>query len=130
MGLHESAKAGKHIDLRSFLTKDNANELDYLNRTPLNCAAEFGIEREDVYIIRPRNSEVNHNLVMKSLLEQNADPNLSDNKGNAPLHTIAGIYNPFMSTTTGPCCHLLIERGAKIDLPNKDGDTPLMILPL
>jgi ankyrin repeat protein len=29
-----------------------------------------------------------------------------------------------MSTTTGPCCDLLIEKGANVDLPNKNGDTP------
>ncbi len=123
--LYAAAKDGNHMDLRELLKENDPKQVDFFDRNSLHYAAEFGIvPGGEFQRSRRTNPEISHLIVMRLLLEAGVDPNSTDRAGNAPLHTIASNFNFFMSTTTGPCCDLLIERGANVDLPNENRDTP------
>ncbi|TYZ66645.1 hypothetical protein PybrP1_002352 [[Pythium] brassicae (nom. inval.)] len=70
-----------------------------LGRTPIFGAAQTG--------------GVNN---IRRLLKQGADPNARDYRDNTPLHV----------ATTAAVAKLLIARGATVDAPNEDGQTPLL----
>jgi ankyrin repeat protein len=52
------------------------------------------------------------------LVENHASTNLRDDLGNTALHVAVGKGNPWL-------VHYLIERGADVNIPNKEGNTPL-----
>ncbi len=107
--LHNAARAGNVKQVKNLL-KDrffssaaDPNELNEVKNTPLHVAAEYG---------RPKVAEV--------LLDHEANVNAVNIDGNMPLHlacfrgqgTVASI--------------LVAANGTEIDLPNKDGATPLI----
>ena len=53
-------------------------------------------------------------------LEEGADPNLPDTRGETALHLAASVYSPEIVT-------MLLEAGADPTLQNKEGKTPLEI---
>ena len=67
-----------------------------------------------------------------SIIEQlirhgNANVNAQDNKGNAALHYIAHSNGSYGSSFDSQIAELLLKHGAKIDLPNSEGNTPFHI---
>lgn len=71
--------------------------------TPLHQAAIYG--REDI---------------TKLLLQHNADPNALDSAKDSPLHKSVAFSNIEISK-------LLVEAGAKTDMKNRDGETPMSL---
>ncbi|ELU02794.1 hypothetical protein CAPTEDRAFT_142218, partial [Capitella teleta] len=57
------------------------------------------------------------------MLENAADPNTRDAKGNTPLHYVMMSDNKQRNDVVG----VLLEYGAKAELENEDGDSPLKI---
>jgi ankyrin repeat protein len=62
----------------------------------------------------------NFNLLCRTYLEMGADPNSCSNWHEAPIHTAA-------RSATDDVIRLLIDRGANLDLRNKEGLAPLHI---
>jgi hypothetical protein len=56
------------------------------------------------------------------LLEAGADANFIDHTDNSLLH-LAAMFNSY------PICQLLVARGAKLDRPNHQNETPLDLAP-
>jgi ankyrin repeat protein len=57
--------------------------------------------------------------IINSLLDRNADINIQNKYGEAPLHRAVRFSNQEEIEL------LLLERGAKIDIANNNGKTPL-----
>jgi hypothetical protein len=62
----------------------------------------------------------NFSLLCRTYLEMGADPNACSNWHEAPIHAAA-------RNATGDVIHLLIDRGADLDLRNEEGLAPLHI---
>ena len=89
--------------------KANVNKRDECGGTPLISACFF--EKTDV---------------VKLLLENGADANLSNNVGNSPLSWIAIAANEGNSKECLHIMNLLLRFNADIDAKNETGSTPLM----
>ncbi|XP_077299624.1 uncharacterized protein LOC143920572 [Arctopsyche grandis] len=68
--------------------------------------------------------------VFELLLSKGADPNIRDEKNRSTLHwaaegTLVDIEHKNVDTL-----HFLIDKGVDIDMPDKDGETPLLIAAL
>ena len=74
----------------------------------------------EVSVVLGTNIESVRLFVISLLLEQGADVNIPNLKGNTPLHFVALMGRPHIAS-------LLIERGADISVTNDDGKTPLDI---
>lgn len=83
----------------------NVNSLDKFNRTPLHQACHSG------YLDN-----------VKVLLSSNADPNLQTTSGDTPLHNGILTCSP---SDRYEIVSLLLRVGAKIDIDNNRGKTPL-----
>ncbi|KAF6823878.1 ankyrin repeat-containing protein [Colletotrichum musicola] len=57
------------------------------------------------------------------LLKSNADPNLTNDAGDSPLHLVCGD----VSEKDGVIASVLLQHGAMIDLPDKHYKTPTML---
>jgi ankyrin repeat protein len=67
---------------------------------------------------------MNGNLqLIQLLISQGADPNVKDNKGNTPLHTLS--YTKLNDQVLNAMAHLLLTSGARVDKTNKMKQTPL-----
>ena len=89
--------------------KANVNKRDESGSTPLINACFFG--KTDV---------------VKLLLENGADSNLSNNVGNSPLHWTAIAANERNSKECLDIMNILLEFNADIDAKNETGSTSLM----
>ncbi|XP_051791868.1 ankyrin repeat domain-containing protein 26 isoform X2 [Erpetoichthys calabaricus] len=134
--LHKAAVAGDLAKLKQLIKKNDINQLDKENRTPLHLACAQG-HAEVVRFLLDNKAKLNlcdndnRTPLMKAvqcqqercavyLLELNADPNLVDADGNTALHLAAMI--PDLSLAT----HLL-EHDAHVNASNKEGFTPLIL---
>ncbi|ELU06467.1 hypothetical protein CAPTEDRAFT_133955 [Capitella teleta] len=68
-------------------------------------------------------SATRDSCVVKSMLENAADPNTRDAKGNTPLYYVMMSDNKQRNDVVD----VLLEYGAKAELENEDGDSPLKI---
>lgn len=64
-----------------------------------------------------------HNNIVEILLSEGANPNISDNKGNKPIHVASANSNFFAAQQ-------LVRKGSEIDPRNNSNDTPLLIATL
>ncbi|CAH2278111.1 ankyrin repeat domain-containing 26-like isoform X4 [Pelobates cultripes] len=134
--LHRAALTGELAKIKQLLKKQDINQQDKANRTPLHLACANG-QSDAVTLLVESNAKVNlcdtdnRSPLMKAiqcqqescasiLLGHNADPNVVDNNGNAALHFAARI--PSISIASQ-----LLEHGADINAPTKEGCTPLML---
>jgi len=62
---------------------------------------------------------------VKALLDVGADPNIADRKGNTAVHLAAKTGDIKMTMNILP---QLLRHGGKVELKNKDGDTPLQVV--
>ncbi|XP_048868792.1 ankyrin repeat domain-containing protein 26 isoform X2 [Brienomyrus brachyistius] len=134
--VHKAASLGDLTKLKQLAKKNDLNQLDKENRTPLHIACAYG--HTDVVLFLVENKaklnlcdNQNRSPLMKAvqcqqetcaalLLEHSADPNLVDINGNTALHLAALIPSVPMGTQ-------LLEHGANINADNKDGCTPLIL---
>eukprot|EP00079_Xenopus_tropicalis_P034011 XP_017947782.1 PREDICTED: ankyrin repeat domain-containing protein 26 isoform X6 [Xenopus tropicalis] len=134
--LHRAASAGDVGKIKQLIKKQDINQLDKENRTPLHIACANG-QLDTVKLLLEHKSKLNlcdndnRSPLLKAiqcqqescatvLLEHNADPNLVDINGNAALHLAALI--PSVSIAKQ-----LLEHGANINAFNKEGCTPLIL---
>ncbi|OCT87363.1 hypothetical protein XELAEV_18021062mg [Xenopus laevis] len=134
--LHRAASAGDVGKIKQLIKKQDVNQLDKENRTPLHIACANG-HLDAVKLLLESKSKLNlcdndsRSPLLKAiqcqqescaiaLLEHNADPNLVDINGNAALHLAALI--PSVSIAKQ-----LLEHGANINAINKEGCTPLIL---
>jgi ankyrin repeat protein len=82
----------------------DVNSADFLGRTPLHLAAQFG-----------------NTAVAKLLIENGADVNEVEQDGLTPLHYACKKGDPEL-------LHLLIDRGANVNAMSKNGWTPFWLL--
>ncbi|ELT90508.1 hypothetical protein CAPTEDRAFT_95093, partial [Capitella teleta] len=68
-------------------------------------------------------SATRDSCAVKLKLENAADPNTRDAKGNTPLHYVMMSDNKQRNDVVD----VLLEYGAKAELENEDGDSPLKI---
>ncbi|XP_073429462.1 ankyrin repeat domain-containing protein 26 isoform X3 [Dendrobates tinctorius] len=134
--VHRAASSGDVAKIRQLLHKQDVNQVDKENRTPLHLACANG-HLDVVKLLVENKAKLNacdndnRSPVMKAiqcqhepcvtvLLENQADPNVVDLNENAALHLAALI--PSMSIAVQ-----LLEHGANINAMNKDGCTPLIL---
>ncbi|XP_014380494.1 ankyrin repeat domain-containing protein 26 isoform X6 [Alligator sinensis] len=134
--LHRAAATGDLGKLQQLLRKQDPNQLDKENRTPLHLACANGHLDIVSYLIENK-CKLNlcdndsRSPLMKAvqcqqekcatlLLERGADPNLYDANCNTALHFAACIPNISLAIE-------LLEHDADIDAQNKDGYTPLTL---
>ena len=106
----------------SFVNSSPATYVD--GRTPLHCAAQYGIE--DGSSRQPRGgpgSSPSNNLVFTRLLEKGANPNSRNIEGKTPAHIIAETITKKGKDLSSDI-DLLKERGADLALKDNDGNTP------
>lgn len=79
---------------------------------PLNIAANLGLV-----------------AIVKALLKQGADPSrVAPGMANLPIHSAAGSQHantPELIDKLKEIVELLIENGSEVDVPDKDGNTPI-----
>uniref|UniRef100_A0A7M4EWG4 Uncharacterized protein n=1 Tax=Crocodylus porosus TaxID=8502 RepID=A0A7M4EWG4_CROPO len=134
--LHRAAATGDLGKLQQLLRKQDSNQLDKENRTPLHLACANGHLDIVSYLIENK-CKLNlcdndsRSPLMKAvqcqqekcatlLLEHGADPNVVDVNCNTALHFAACIPNISLAIE-------LLEHDADIDAQNKDGHTPLTL---
>ncbi|TRY97025.1 hypothetical protein DNTS_001441 [Danionella cerebrum] len=134
--VHKAAFNGDLAKLRQLAKKNDLNQLDKENRTPLHIACSCGHTEVVQFLLENKVKlnlcdNQNRSALMKAvqseqercvslLLEHEADPDLLDLKGDTALHHCARM--PSISTAL-----LLLEHSANINAQNKDGNTPLML---
>ncbi|XP_056429810.1 ankyrin repeat domain-containing protein 26 isoform X2 [Hyla sarda] len=133
---HRAASSGDVAKTRQLLHKQDINQLDKENRTPLHLACANG-HLDVVKLLVENKAKLNvcdtanrtplmkaiqcqHESCATLLLEHQADPNVVDVNEYAALHLAALI--PSMSIAVQ-----LLEHGANINAINKDGCTPLIL---
>ncbi|KAM3924775.1 ankyrin repeat domain-containing protein 26 [Leptodactylus fuscus] len=133
---HRAASSGDVAKIRQLLLKQDINQVDKENRTPLHLACANG-HLDVVKLLAENKAKLNvcdnanrsplmkaiqcqHEPCATTLLEHEADPNVVDVNENAALHLAALI--PSM-----PIAVQLLEHGANINAINKDGCTPLIL---
>ncbi|XP_077326171.1 ankyrin repeat domain-containing protein 26 isoform X7 [Lithobates pipiens] len=134
--LHRAASAGDVPKIRQLLHKQDINQVDKENRTPLHIACANG-HLDAVKLLVESKAKLNlcdndsrtplfksiqcqHEHCATALLEHNADPNVVDVNGNSALHLAALIPSLAIANQ-------LLEHGASINTVNKDGCTPLVL---
>ncbi|XP_024865994.1 ankyrin repeat domain-containing protein 26 isoform X8 [Kryptolebias marmoratus] len=134
--VHKAALSGDLAKLKQLAKKNDINQLDKENRTPLHIACANG-HAEVVQFLVDSKAKLNlcdnqnrsalmkavqgqHERCVSILLENHAEPNLVDINGNTALHLAANI--PSISTAV-----LLLQHGAEINAQNKEGFTPLTV---
>jgi len=101
----EMAMHGNLIRMKAMTGKPNPNSKEYFTeRTPLHKACYFG-----------------HDHVVEYLLDDcGADFSVVDVEGDTPLHDACRLGH-------AACVKLLVRSGAKRDVKNKKGETPLLL---
>ncbi|XP_073475924.1 ankyrin repeat domain-containing protein 26 isoform X7 [Aquarana catesbeiana] len=134
--LHRAASAGDVPKIRQLLHKQDINQVDKENRTPLHLACANG-HLDAVKLLVESKAKLNlcdndsrtplfksiqcqHEHCATVLLEHNADPNVVDVNGNSALHLAALIPSLAIANQ-------LLEHGASINTVNKDSCTPLVL---
>ncbi|XP_018429440.1 PREDICTED: ankyrin repeat domain-containing protein 26-like [Nanorana parkeri] len=134
--LHRAASAGDAPKIRQLLPKQDINQLDKENRTPLHLACANG-HLDAVKLLVESKAKLNlcdndsrtpliksiqcqHEHCATALLEHNADPNIVDVNGNSAFHLAALIPSLTIANQ-------LLEHGANINAVNKEGCTPLVL---
>jgi len=105
-GLHVAALKN-HTDIVQYFIEEQivvVDARDSKNKTPLNKVAKVE----------------NRTEMMTLLLSHGADPNISDYKGNTPLH------NAIRKKRFGNIYTLLTVENLKLDTPNNKGLTPVV----
>ncbi|XP_073184280.1 ankyrin repeat domain-containing protein 26 isoform X12 [Lepidochelys kempii] len=134
--LHRAAAGGDLGRLQQLLKKNDINQLDKENRTPLHLACANGHSDVVTYLVDNKCKlnlcdNDNRSPLMKAvqcqqekcatmLLEHGADPNLVDVNSSTALHLAAQTANISLAV-------LLLEYNAHIEAQNKEGYTPLTI---
>ncbi|XP_043405953.1 ankyrin repeat domain-containing protein 26 isoform X7 [Chelonia mydas] len=134
--LHRAAAGGDLGKLQQLLKKNDINQLDKENRTPLHLACANGHSDVVTYLVDNKCKlnlcdNDNRSPLMKAvqcqqekcatmLLEHGADPNLVDVNSSTALHLAAQTANISLAV-------LLLEYNAHIEAQNKEGYTPLTI---
>ncbi|XP_053575171.1 ankyrin repeat domain-containing protein 26-like [Bombina bombina] len=134
--LHRAAASGDVSKIKQLLRKQDINQLDKENRTPLHLACANG-HPDAVSVLVESKSKLNlcdndcRSALMKAvqcqqelcatiLLQHEADPNLVDVNGNSALHFAAQIPSIQIATE-------LLEHGGNINAGNRDKCTPLIL---
>ncbi|XP_040199687.1 ankyrin repeat domain-containing protein 26-like isoform X3 [Rana temporaria] len=134
--LHRATSAGDVPKIRQLLHKQDINQVDKENRTPLHLACANG-HLDAVRLLVESKAKLNlcdndsrtplfksiqcqHEHCATVLLEHDADPNVVDVNGNSAFHLAALIPSLAIANQ-------LLEHGANINTVNKDGCTPLVL---
>eukprot|EP00013_Stygamoeba_regulata_P002786 CAMPEP_0177644212 /NCGR_PEP_ID=MMETSP0447-20121125/8562_1 /TAXON_ID=0 /ORGANISM="Stygamoeba regulata, Strain BSH-02190019" /LENGTH=1023 /DNA_ID=CAMNT_0019146547 /DNA_START=119 /DNA_END=3190 /DNA_ORIENTATION=+ len=104
------------------------NNLNLLELLLIRCGAYAGLVSNDhatiIHLLVQNNQAPSGALlvetVMEAAVENGADVNISDDKGETALHQAAAIGSASL-------CELLIKLKADVDAANRDGETPLHI---
>ncbi|XP_035391110.1 ankyrin repeat domain-containing protein 26 isoform X5 [Electrophorus electricus] len=134
--VHKAAFAGDVAKLKQLTKKNDLNQLDKENRTPLHIACVQGHTEVVQFLVENKVKlnlcdNQNRSALMKAvqcqqdrcvsvILDHEADPNLVDINGNTALHLAARI--PSLSVALQ-----LLEHEANINAQNKEGNTPLIL---
>uniref|UniRef100_A0A8C9RYI5 Si:ch211-272n13.3 n=1 Tax=Scleropages formosus TaxID=113540 RepID=A0A8C9RYI5_SCLFO len=135
--VHRAACSGDLAKLKKLTEKNDLNQVDKENRTPLHFACAKGHAEIVVTVVRSADGlkcrefgstcteavQCQQERCALTLLEHNADPNLVDIDGNTALHLAASIP----SIAPLPLAKLLLEHKAHIDAQNSNGCTPLIL---
>jgi ankyrin repeat protein len=81
----------------------------------LGCDVQYAAEDGRTLLHTSVSNNASEELV-QYLLDKKVDPNVKDKQGNAPLHVAKNV----------PLLNLLEKNGAKLDVKNNDGETPLL----
>ena len=129
-----------HWDVASYLIKAgaNVNKWDWWGRSPLYLAVDYNTLPHGGRPDAPSTDDTTPLSVIEQLLDAGANPNLQlkllppyrsigSDRGVDGMLTIGAT--PLLRAAKGldaPAIKLLLAHGAKIDLPNNQGITPLM----
>jgi ankyrin repeat protein len=112
-----AAKAGDSEAMRALLAKGGDPKIPTkAGITPLMAAAGLGTKEEDTTARKKTEAEAIASL--KLCLDAGADVNVVDNQGETALHGAA-------QKGLDQVVQFLVDRGAKLDIKDKKGHTPL-----
>jgi len=123
--LFYAARDGNSIIIKKLI--DSSISKDYYGRTPLMFARSVEAFRTLIkkFDINEKDGEGNTLLhywvnedreIFRFLLNNGAEPNITDNDGNTPLMFVDNYEQAVQ----------LIEKGANLNIKNKSGDTPFL----
>jgi ankyrin repeat protein len=132
-----------HFEFAAYMIEAGAdvNKWDLYGRSPLYMAADVStlpVKGNGAMAVLPSEDSVTALTVGKMLLEKGADPNLrlkrrppyrdvpQDRGGDAILAQGATALLRAARAGDAPFVELLLKNGALVDLPSKEGVTPLM----
>jgi ankyrin repeat protein len=132
-----------HFEFAAFMVKAGAdvNKWDFYGRTPIYMAADVStlpVKGNGAMAVLPSEDSVTALDVGRMLLDAGADPNIrlkrrppyrdvpQDRSGDTILMQGATPLLRAARAGDAPFVKLLLEHGALVDLPSKEGVTPLM----
>lgn len=129
-----------HFDTAKYLVEAgaNVNKWSWRGENPIYSAVDVNTLPHGGYPDRPSTDDTSSLEMIKILLDAGANPNLQlklqptyrslkDDRGADRMLNVGAT--PLLRAAKGhdvPAIELLIEHGAHVDLPNRDGTTPLM----